>query len=72
MNPFLRLLEYARPYRGRFAAAFAAMLFYAAASSAVVILIQPLMDGARPADVVANEADIAACKAKKSQLKKSN
>lgn len=34
--------------------------------------IQPLMDGARPADVVANEADIAACKAKKSQLKKSN
>lgn len=34
--------------------------------------IQPLMDGARPADVAASEADIAACKAKKSQLKKSN
>jgi subfamily B ATP-binding cassette protein MsbA len=51
VNPFLRLLEYARPYRGRFAAAFAAMLFYAAASSAVVILIQPLMDGVLPREV---------------------
>jgi subfamily B ATP-binding cassette protein MsbA len=51
VNPFLRLLEYARPYRGRFAAAIAAMLFYAAASAAVVILIQPLMDGVLPRKV---------------------
>jgi subfamily B ATP-binding cassette protein MsbA len=51
VNPFLRLLAYARPYRGRFAAALAAMLFYAAASAAVVVLIQPLMDGVLPRQV---------------------
>ena len=51
MNPLFRLLDYARPYRGRFAAALAAMLFYAAASASVVILIQPLMDGVLPRQV---------------------
>ena len=44
MNAFTRLLTYARPYRGRFAAALAAMLFYAAASAGLVTLIKPLMD----------------------------
>ena len=36
VNAFSRLLGYARPYRGRLVAAFAAMLFYAAASAALV------------------------------------
>ena len=45
MSAFSRLLAYARPYRGRLAAAVAAMLFYAAASAGLVTLIQPLMDG---------------------------
>ncbi len=44
MNAFSRLLGYASPYRGRFAAAFAAMLFYAAASAGLAALIKPLMD----------------------------
>jgi subfamily B ATP-binding cassette protein MsbA len=39
------LLDYARPYKGRLAAAIAAMLFYAAASAGLVTLIKPLMDG---------------------------
>ena len=45
MNSFTRLLGYARPYRGRLAAALTAMLFYAAASAGLVTLIKPLMDG---------------------------
>jgi ATP-binding cassette, subfamily B, bacterial MsbA len=45
VNAFSRLLGYARPYRGRLAAALAAMLVYAAASGALVTLIKPLMDG---------------------------
>jgi subfamily B ATP-binding cassette protein MsbA len=40
-----RLFAYARPYQGRFVAALAAMLFYAAASAALASLIKPLMDG---------------------------
>jgi subfamily B ATP-binding cassette protein MsbA len=48
VSPFARLLEYARPYRGRFAAALAAMLFYAAASAGIVVLIRPLMDHVLP------------------------
>ena len=44
MNPFLRLLAYARPYRGRLAAAAAAMLVYGAASAGVAALIQPIFD----------------------------
>ena len=45
MSSFSRLLAYARPYKGRLAAAVAAMLFYAAASAGLVTLIKPLMDG---------------------------
>ena len=44
MNAFKRLVAYARPYRGRFVAALAAMLVYAAASAGVVTLVRPLMD----------------------------
>ena len=53
MNAFSRLFAYARPYRGRFAAALAAMLFYAAASAGLALLIKPLMDG-----VLGNRTDI--------------
>ena len=51
MSPFARLLEYARPYRGRFAAALTAMLFYAAASAGIVVLIRPLMDHVLPRQI---------------------
>jgi subfamily B ATP-binding cassette protein MsbA len=44
VNAFSRLFAFARPYRGRFAVAFAAMLFYAAASAGLALLIKPLMD----------------------------
>jgi subfamily B ATP-binding cassette protein MsbA len=44
VNPLSRLFGYARPYRGRLAAALTAMLFYAAASAAVAYLIKPLLD----------------------------
>jgi ATP-binding cassette, subfamily B, bacterial MsbA len=48
VNALTRLLTYARPYRGRFAAAFTAMVFYAAASAAVAALIAPMMDHVLP------------------------
>ena len=48
MNPLHRLIAYARPYRGRFVAAFAAMLVYAAGSAGVVALIQPIFDEVLP------------------------
>jgi ATP-binding cassette, subfamily B, bacterial MsbA len=44
VTAFSRLFAYARPYQGRFVAAVAAMLFYAAASAALAFLIKPLMD----------------------------
>jgi ATP-binding cassette, subfamily B, bacterial MsbA len=44
VNPLPRLFTYARPYRGRLAAALAAMLVYAAASAALTTLIKPLTD----------------------------
>lgn len=50
MNQLQRLFGYARPYRGRFVAALAAMALYAAGSLGVVMLIMPLMD-----DVLAME-----------------
>jgi len=53
VNAFSRLFAYARPYRGRFAAALTAMLFYAAASAGLALLIKPLMDG-----VLGNRTDI--------------
>jgi subfamily B ATP-binding cassette protein MsbA len=48
VNPLHRLFVYARPYRGRFAAALAAMLVYAAATAAVAALIQPVIDKVLP------------------------
>ena len=48
MNPLQRLFGYARPYRGRFTAAIAAMLLYAAATAAVAKLIQPVIDEVLP------------------------
>jgi ATP-binding cassette, subfamily B, bacterial MsbA len=48
MNPFFRLLQFARPHRGRLAAAVVAMLLYAAASAGVAALIQPIFDQVLP------------------------
>ena len=48
MNPLQRLFGYARPYRGRFAVALAAMAVYAAATAAVAKLIQPVIDEVLP------------------------
>ena len=45
MNPLSRLFTYARPYRGRLAAAVGAMLLYAAAAAGLTTLIKPLTDG---------------------------
>jgi ATP-binding cassette, subfamily B, bacterial MsbA len=48
VNPLQRLFGYARPYRGRFAAAIAAMVVYAVANAAVAALIQPVIDRVLP------------------------
>ena len=48
MNPLHRLFGYARPYRGRFAVAIAAMVVYAAATAAVAYLIKPVIDKVLP------------------------
>ncbi|MGE5815013.1 MAG: ABC transporter ATP-binding protein [Acidobacteriota bacterium] len=48
MNAFLRLLQFARPYRGRLTAALAAMLVYGAASAYVALLIKPIFDKVLP------------------------
>ena len=48
MSPLPRLLGYTRRYKGRFAAALAAMLLYSVASAAVAYLIQPIIDKALP------------------------
>jgi subfamily B ATP-binding cassette protein MsbA len=47
-NVLFRLLEYSRPYRGRLAAAFGAMVLYGAASAAIAALIQPIFDQVLP------------------------
>jgi subfamily B ATP-binding cassette protein MsbA len=44
LSPLPRLLGYTRRYTGRFAAALAAMLLYAAASAGVAFLIKPIID----------------------------
>ena len=44
MNEFTRLLQYARPYRGRIVAALAAMVVYAAGSAAQPLLVQRIFD----------------------------
>jgi subfamily B ATP-binding cassette protein MsbA len=48
VNSLTRLFTFARPYRGRFAVAFMAMLCYAAASAAVAALIRPMVDQVLP------------------------
>jgi subfamily B ATP-binding cassette protein MsbA len=48
VNPLHRLFGYARPYRGRFAVALAAMVVYAAATAAVAALIKPVIDQVLP------------------------
>jgi subfamily B ATP-binding cassette protein MsbA len=48
VNPLQRLLGYARPYRGRFVAASAAMVLYAGATAAVAALIRPVIDKVLP------------------------
>jgi subfamily B ATP-binding cassette protein MsbA len=48
VNAFLRLIAFARPYRGRLAAAAAAMIVYGAASAGVAALIQPILDRVLP------------------------
>jgi ATP-binding cassette, subfamily B, bacterial MsbA len=44
VTAFLRLLEYARPYRGRLAGAVAAMIVYGIASAGIAYLIKPVFD----------------------------
>ena len=48
MNCFLRLLRYARPYRGRLFAALLAMLVYGGASAYLAYLIKPIFDEVLP------------------------
>ena len=48
MNSFLRLLRYAKPYRGRLAWAVLAMVIYAVASALVIYLIRPILDELLP------------------------
>ena len=48
MNPLLRLLGYARPYRGRLGFALLAMLVYAGASASILYLIKPIFDSVLP------------------------
>ncbi len=47
---FLRLLEYARPHRGRLAAAVIAMIAYGGASVGVVRQVKPILDKVLPGD----------------------
>ena len=48
MNPFIRLLRYAGPYRLRFVAALAAMLVYAGASVGLAKIIKDILDTVLP------------------------
>jgi subfamily B ATP-binding cassette protein MsbA len=48
VNPLLRLLRFAAPYRLRFAWAIAAMLVYAAAGAGLVYLVKPILDNVLP------------------------
>jgi ATP-binding cassette, subfamily B, bacterial MsbA len=43
-SPFRRLLEYARPHRGRLLAAMVAMVVYGAANTFVVLQLRPIVD----------------------------
>ena len=48
MNSFLRLLRYAKPYKGRLAWAVLAMVIYAIASGLLAYLIRPILDQVLP------------------------
>jgi subfamily B ATP-binding cassette protein MsbA len=48
VSVFFRLLQYARPYRGRLASAVAAMVVYGVASAGVAAQIQPILDEVLP------------------------
>ncbi len=48
MNSFIRLLRYAKPYKGRLAWAVVAMAIYALASALVIYLIRPILDEVLP------------------------
>jgi subfamily B ATP-binding cassette protein MsbA len=54
VHAFLRLLEYARPYRTRLAAAVVAMIVYGAASAGLVLQVGPILD-----EVLPTQADLA-------------
>jgi subfamily B ATP-binding cassette protein MsbA len=47
-RPLRRLLQYSRPYRGRFAIALVAMLLYAASQAAVGYLVAPIISKVLP------------------------
>jgi subfamily B ATP-binding cassette protein MsbA len=47
-NPFFRLLDYARPYRGRLFCALLAMIVYGAASAGVLLQVRPILDEVLP------------------------
>jgi subfamily B ATP-binding cassette protein MsbA len=49
-HPLRRLLAFSRPYRGRFVLALIAMLVYAAASTAVALLVKPIIDKVLPGE----------------------
>jgi subfamily B ATP-binding cassette protein MsbA len=49
VSVFARLLEYARPYKGRLAAAFVAMAVYGAASAVLVHQVKAILDEVLPA-----------------------
>jgi subfamily B ATP-binding cassette protein MsbA len=48
VTPLLRLLRYARPYRGRLLSALLAMVVYGLASAAIAALVKPIFDAVLP------------------------
>jgi len=48
VNAFLRLLRYAKPYKGRLAWAVLAMVIYAIASALLAVLIKTILDQVPP------------------------
>jgi subfamily B ATP-binding cassette protein MsbA len=54
VKEFRRLLEYARPYRGRITTALAAMLLYGLGSAGLPLLVKPIFD-----DVLTATSDVA-------------
>ena len=48
MKELIRLLEYARPYRGRLACALVAMIVYGGASAGVLFQVEPILDEVLP------------------------